>query len=162
MTPFVGPTGKVTPFSHTAETVSEAGVERTSVMDHAKVMGAPEAILKNATDVWGGEVTVMEPAGAVWGMEIDELFEADVAPDDAAEPVFVPEAADPVAEPVVEPVTDEPVAEPVAEVPVLDATDDMAADYDDDGESKVETTTTGRLKAAREATADLELSETPA
>ena len=43
-------------------------------------MGAPEAILKNATDVCGGEVTVMAPAGAVWGMEIDELFEADVAP----------------------------------------------------------------------------------
>jgi hypothetical protein len=59
------------PFSQIAETVREAGVEMTFVYDHAKVIGWFWAILKNATDVWGGLVTVIEPAGAVWGMEME-------------------------------------------------------------------------------------------
>lgn len=129
MTPSVGPTGNVTPFSHTADTVSEAGVERTSVMDHAKVMGAPEAILKNATDVCGGDVTVIEPAGAVWGIEIEVPLPDWVPVPEAGEP---PPVAEPEPEGATEPVTP-PVAEPVAEAVPVFGTVDMAGSDDGEG-----------------------------
>jgi hypothetical protein len=54
MTPSVGPTGNVLPFSQIAETVREAGVEMTSVKFHAKVICWDAAILKKAMVVWGG------------------------------------------------------------------------------------------------------------
>jgi hypothetical protein len=69
MMPFVGPTGYVLPFSQIAETVREAGVERTYEKFHAKVMDWDGAILKKAIVVCGGWVMVRSPAGAVWGME---------------------------------------------------------------------------------------------
>ena len=68
MTPFVGPTGYVLPFSQIAETVREEGVERTNEKFHAKVMDRDGAILKKAMVVSGGWVMVSRPAGAVWGM----------------------------------------------------------------------------------------------
>jgi len=54
MMPFVGPTGYVYPFSQIAETVRDAGVERTYEKFHAKVMGCDSATLKNAIVVCGG------------------------------------------------------------------------------------------------------------
>jgi hypothetical protein len=63
ITPFVGPTGKVLPFSQIAETVRKAGVERTYEKFHAKVIGCDGAILKNATVDCGGWVMVRRPAG---------------------------------------------------------------------------------------------------
>lgn len=54
--------------SQIAETVREAGVERTYEKFHAKVMGWDGAILKNAMVDSGGWVMVRRPAGADWGM----------------------------------------------------------------------------------------------
>jgi len=68
MTPSVGPTGNVLPFSQIAETVREAGVEMTSVKFHAKVICWDAAILKKAMVVCGGWVMVRTPAGADTGM----------------------------------------------------------------------------------------------
>lgn len=45
MTPFVGPTGYVLPFSQIAETVRCEGVERTYEKFHAKVINWDGAIL---------------------------------------------------------------------------------------------------------------------
>jgi len=64
ITPFVGPTGKVFPFSQIAETVRKEGVERMYEKFHAKVIGCDWAILKNAMVDCGGWVIVRRPAGA--------------------------------------------------------------------------------------------------
>jgi len=75
MIPFVGPTGYVLPFSQMAETVRDAGVERSEVKFHPKVIGLLGAILKKDVAVCGGWVMVMPPAAAVCG--IAEVVDAD-------------------------------------------------------------------------------------
>jgi hypothetical protein len=75
MIPFVGPTGYVLPLSQMAETVRDAGVERSEVKFHPKVIGLSGAILKKDVAVCGGWVMVIPPAAAVCG--IAEVVDAE-------------------------------------------------------------------------------------
>jgi hypothetical protein len=87
MTPFVGPTGYVLPLSQIAETVRDAGVERTYEKFHANVMGCDGATLKKAMVVCGGWVMVMSPAGTDAGMLVDVEFAERLDEDAAVEDI---------------------------------------------------------------------------
>ena len=73
--------GRLLPLSHIAETVKWVGLTRRQVKFQPKVIGSPDAILKNELAVCGGWVMVRPPTGAVAEMirteEELELVEAD-------------------------------------------------------------------------------------